>query len=215
MDSFWKWLMRTNARGVLLAAVFGLLLVTTWWVWREFAPLEDIALPTSGKAMVRRHKQITLLSFVDEQVALGPLRLANNPFLSPVRRRLYQPALPNLSGLVPITPIVGIGPVTPRPPARVTPTVTPEKEPAGPPVANLGGRRTISLVYRGMLQRPDGTTMALIEDSETKASAFYPTSTGLYGMRVGKIDTEELNVTSMDGEDVTLRIGEPIVFQGE
>ena len=94
--------------------------------------------------------------------------------------------------------------------ARPPPVV----EPAGPPVAALGEPKTISLTYRGLLERPDGSILALIEDSESNASSFYGRSRDVFGMKIGKMNIDLVAITSVDGQAITLRLGEPIVFEG-
>ncbi len=56
--------------------------------------------------------------------------------------------------------------------------------------------------------------MALIEDSSSKATAFYKEGDEVCGLKVGDIGTEQVDILADDGSAVTLKIREPVVFGG-
>jgi hypothetical protein len=110
--------------------------------------------------------------------------------------------------------------VTPTPPdkkeERVTVAVTPkgpDEVTPKPEQPRPARRETVSLTYHGILKRTDGKTLALIEDSKSKRSAFYESETELFDVKIGGITTLECEIVQPGGEPVTLKLGEPEVFE--
>ena len=222
MESFWKWLMRANARGVFLAAMLGLLGVTAWWIWKENAPIEAYILPSSSRELKPTRPHLALLDYLKQQSALGRLALALNPFLSPLQRNMEQPNLPEFAMITPRNPqehlLIRPGPPEePRPALPAPPPPEPPEAmtpaPVEPPPDGAPGPSAVSLTYRGLLQRPDGRVMALIEDSESKTSAFYDVDKPVFGLRLGQIRQQEARVISAQGRVLTLRMGQPVLIE--
>jgi len=65
-----------------------------------------------------------------------------------------------------------------------------------------------------VFKRPDGKMMALIEDSKSGESAFYTSEDDLFGIKVGRIATDQIDVNLGDGSSVTLKLGTPEIFDG-
>jgi hypothetical protein len=222
MDEFWKWLMRANARGVFLAAVLALLAVLAWWVWKEYAPPKEVAIPTSSKEPRRGHRGgLPVLQFMKEQLDLGQIRLASNPFLSPMRRNMYQPNLPEIAALTPRNPLENLVPrpspspaIPSRPPVAPPPKLPPRMAPPPPAPSAPPAAPPVTVTYRGMLQRPDGRVMALIEDSESGTSTFYDAERTLFGLRVTLVGRDEVTALTPKGRLVTLKMGQPVPVPG-
>lgn len=211
MDAFWKWLMRANARGVLIGGVIVLLLVCCWWGWREFTPLE------SEKAMKRKRGSedprdgLGIISFLDDQLSARFNVSEKNPFFTRV--------LPSPPEMPPVLPEVGIGeaPVPPMMPERGRPTrrpfarltkpvvpVVPKPEPKG---------EVVTLEYKGIFKRSDGRTLALLRDSKSESSRFYAVGADLHGMKVAQFSQNRISIVRHDGTMAGVKLGEPTDFE--
>lgn len=203
METFWKWLMHTNARGVFCCSLSALVLVTGWWTWKEFAPVENDGLvspiPAPGKE--KPLEGLNLLAFLDKQLSVDAANAPSGAFLSPPSSlsrsgKLKKPHNPRTSGHK----------TRPGPEAADHKPRPGQSNKAPKPV-------TVSLTYRGVFKRPDGRIMALIEDSKTESSSFYLAGNNLYGLKIGDIEMEQVDIIRVDGSSVSLKLGEPEVFE--
>jgi len=71
----------------------------------------------------------------------------------------------------------------------------------------------ITLTYKGILRRTDGTTLALIEDTKANATRFYHEGPSLYGLKVQSIGKDSVDIIGLDGETITAKIKDPLVIK--
>jgi len=203
MDAFWKWLMRTNARWVFYCALAALLLVIAWWTWKELSPLEPEAVIPASALKDNPPPVLGIDALLDGARSKAPLEVPVNVFvaLEPLRAPKTDPT-------------ANVTPNWTQPPT-LNPTVKPPGE-AQPPPPPVKPRDTLRLTYRGLLRRPDGKTVALIEDSKSKGSAFYPVSTNdLFGVgKLATIDTNRADLILKDGSVIPLMFGTNVLFEG-
>ncbi len=194
MDSAWTWLKKANARAVCACATVALVIVAGWWTWRVLSPVTvAVATPPPPKPEPVA-PGMSLREILARERATFTNQTARNPFLLPEGVR------------PPVEPVVKVpirAPVT-----AVTPTVQPP--PATPP-PKPPKREVLTLKYRGSMTRGDGTLTALIEDSRSRRTAFYPVGTNVFGLRIESIDAEQLAI--VQGQTRTLlRRGAAVSF---
>lgn len=223
MDRIWKWLMRANAKGVLACAMVGLIGVISWWAWREFRPYvpKNEPPPIGGGRKMVLGGDLGVMEYLRAQSNAGAMQVPGNPFMSSdepwhwarrVRRTLRIEV--ESSGPPPVVQKRGM-----PPPVRIVKT-PPREEPIEPvPVRVVVPPRTsptrvtsVVLTYRGVFERPDGTVLALIQDSESTKSAFYQSGDELYGVKLVDIAMTNATVETLDGVDVALILSEPLKF---
>ncbi|MDA0323165.1 MAG: hypothetical protein O2923_10685 [Verrucomicrobia bacterium] len=226
MDKIWKWLMRANAKGVLACAVVGLIAVSAWWAWRELRPYvpKQEAVSLTGRREMVLGGDLGVMAYLRTQGMAGATQVPGNPFMSsdkpwhwalPVRRErlriVVDGATPPIVAPVaepplrvrveeppPRVAVVPAGPVVPKvemPPPPIPPKVT-----------------SIVLTYRGVFERPDGTVLALIQDSESTKSAFYQSGDEIFGVKLVDIATTNATVETLDGVNVGIFMSEPTRF---
>jgi hypothetical protein len=226
MDKIWKWLMRANAKGVLACAVVGLIAVSAWWAWRDlrpYVPKQDAASVTGRREMVLGG-DLGVMAYLRTQGMAGATQVPGNPFMSsdkpwhwalPVRRErlriVVDDATPPVVALVAEVPR-GVPAEEPLPRLAVAPLVpvVPEVEVPPPPIPPK--ITSIVLTYRGVFERPDGTVLALIQDSESTKSAFYQSGDEIFGVKLVNIATTNATVETLDGVDVAIFLSEPTRF---
>ena len=212
MDSFWKWLMRANARGVLAAALVALIVTVGWWAWREYnAGPPGSSMPPLRERTASR-TDLDELAFLDEQLTLGPECPADNPFLFYRRRHVAGgPTQPTPEP--PRAPAIGPQPESLWPirqqPRRQQPQPEPDPEPQPPPP------ESVTLTYKGIFKRSDGSVVALVRDSKTERSAFYKTGARLHWIHIGDFDTTQADIITADGSVTRIKLGEPETFEEE
>ncbi len=191
MESFWKWLMRANARGVSTGLLAALLFVVAWWLWSEFRPPASERLLTGSRPQAAGPAALGIGAFLDAAVAEGRTLRRADPFTW-VR-------IPRI-------------PVAPPPPvvADVPPPPTPTPPPPTPPPAApaVKPRETVTLVYRGVYRGADGRASALLKDSRSGKVLFHPPGADFSGVRVSAIHPTHVNIVDLDGAVHVLRLGE-------
>lgn len=232
MDTFWKWLMRTNAQAVLAAGLIGLILVSGWWGWKEIHP--DSSGPTVvqqvGRA-VNGHAPLGLVDFLEHQLAQSP-GVIQNPFLPPaellrIRPKRFRTRPPDTTQdqVPPEIPDGNLTKDATSPPShetpdtpdslQPTPSQTDERQPEEtptPPIVTDPPPHKIVLTYRGILRRPDGHELALIEESETRSRQFYSRDGQLFGFKIQRFDETMLDLIQPDGTHVPLMLRQPGTF---
>ncbi len=232
MEQLWQWLMRANARGVFVIALLALLLASAWWV-REEVRTHDIPVPPGRKPPATTHKpavRLDVLDTVQRQLGVNPEWVPDTPFrpaLGDRRRRPTDPIPEPIPGTAP-DPAGGTPDTVARPPrgagdpapgdpgdpdaaAALTDPVTrprfrPGQVPAGDPMT------VVTLVYRGLFTRSDGSQLALMEDQERGRRAFHPVGTDLYGLRLDAVSSSAVAITTADGATIELPIGQAVDF---
>jgi hypothetical protein len=93
-------------------------------------------------------------------------------------------------------------------------TSQPKPEPRKESVktAPAPARVLVTLTYRGLWVRGDGVPMALLADSKSRRTAFYPAGTNLFGLILTTITAETLGLKCPDQTSVTLKRGVPQSF---
>jgi len=236
MDKLWKWLMRANARAVFVAALGTLLLVTGWWVREEIRSRDEPLGPVSGQAASPADKspiRLTVLDDVHRQLAIDPTWVPDTPFRPALGDRRRRPDEPR-------TELAGTDDETrtrtggrPRPGGIFGPDAAPDDEaavdeespldelPDGEPRRPIvrprpgGGEDSlqfVTLVYRGLFTRSDGTQVALIEDAERGRRRFHPVGSGLYGLQLESAGTGGIRIVTADGAPLDLPLGQAMHF---
>ena len=187
MESFWNWLMRANARAVLIVAVIAFLLVTAWWTWREVRPEDEPPPLVPSAAASRSYADLGLQEYLEREAAAGGgPPLPPSPFRYPRSFRLVPPPV-----------------ATNAPPPKVSPTPAPHKAPPKP--------EPVVLTYRGIFVRTDGQTVALLQDSLSGGSGFWSIGDDLgtigpelAGAKISGITTAGVEVVTRDGASLFL-----------
>jgi len=201
-SQFWKWLSRANARTALLAAAVALTAVLAYWIWREIQP----GLPAGaglgrsgggGAVDAAPTNRVELLGFVQKERQAGVPSIRNPFSREPVRRPGTESPRP------PSRPEL-------RPPPRPRPDTRPEPRPQPPPPA-----KEVPLLFRGIMLRPDGQAMALIENQETKRQRFYGPGDPFLGGTVERVDAESVAVKRPGGGTAILPRGQPVRVREE
>jgi hypothetical protein len=213
MDRFWKWLMQANARGVFVATVAALALVTGWWVRQEINPPDDGG-PVGGGGARRpkAHPRLEVLDYVREQLAVDATLVPETPF-RPARKRRVRRVVKSMASRLPPPPAPGKAPPSDPDETIVTGPAVRLFPPAGPH-AIASGPKSVTLVYHGLFKRSDGHTLALIEDSESRRRLFRDTGGAVdgYGTRVIAISPGSITLATNDGETIELPRGQPTNF---
>ncbi len=190
MNISWKWFARINARTILAWSVIAFVLVTAWWGWKSMAPLKiDPVANIEGRDDLAR-RGMEMLPFVTAQLNLDWDNFVGNPF-SYYRR-----------------------PVTIRAP-KPRGVVTAVRQPTGPNDSNVKPRppQIISLLYKGLITRTDGVTIALIEDRTSARTHACPVGDDIEGYRLSGIEQDKIMMSLPSGEMVPLMLGETNVFK--
>ena len=183
----WKWLARANARAVFMCSLVGFVVVCAWWTWKEVAPRQMAGLVYGSGRPERRRTGLGITSFLQAQLSLDWAHFTGDPFSYALRATRRSPV---------------------RRPTRPVVTTTTNNN-----VSRPSKTRTISLVYKGMMVRPDGRTVAIIEDKGTKKVSFCPKGEVVQGFEIGEIGLKKVTVVAPDGAVVPLELGEAGVFK--
>ncbi len=237
MENLWHWLMRANAKGVFVAALGALLLATGWWVREEIRSRDEPLGPVTGQMAAPVAKdpiRLTVLDAVQRQLAIDPTWVPDTPFrpaLGDRRRRPDEPREdlaatgedtdtstrsppPRGGGISEPRPAgAGAGSETGEVPIESLPDGTPRPTRSRPiPGTEADHMQFVTLVYRGIFTRSDGTQVALIEDAERGRRRFHPVGSDLYGLKLESADTAGIRIVTADGEGLDLPIGHAMHF---
>lgn len=191
MDNLWKWLKKANARAVFFCLLVVLLAAIGWWAWKLMTPIRGVSPAPAGMGKEPLFPRLGMLAFLEKQKTASENRPAN----------LFSPA-DGASTIVTIPPSQGTVETPVRPPDSPPPTrVNPPRT-----------RRLVTVTYRGMYTGSDGAAVALIEDSKSRRSSFYPVGASLFGLTVKSVRGETLTMTLDDGSDNDLKRGVPQSF---
>lgn len=207
----------TNARTVFGWSLAALLLIAGGWAWRESSPPDyKLRISKGAAGGDKRAIRLGVLDYVAREAARtsedvptlfrGPYGygyLAQKPIdIKPVE---VKPGEVKPGEVKPGEAKPGEGnPGEVKPPAGIKPPVAVKP----PPV-----RETVALTYRGLLRRPDGKEVALVQNTKTRRSGFYAVGETVSGIKVVTIRTDDLEVQGTDGATIKLILGEPKVFE--
>jgi hypothetical protein len=229
METPWKWFTRADARTVFLCFVLGFICITAWWAWKEITPEQMGEARSSGPGERPVHRGLATLGFVNKQASLGHGALLD-PFTIPGPDPAVDPGtgLTDTGLQLPDTSDALVKVESWRPRELYQKGDAPTGQPAGASkrtlpeqVATAVPPVTVALTYRGVLKRPDGQVVALIEDSDSGRGAFYPAgekmAEGLevFDLLIAEARTSELFVLSPAGQLVRLELGQPVTFREE
>jgi hypothetical protein len=193
METFWKWLMRTNARMVFLVALIALVLVSGWWWWKLSHPLPYKEIKMASTPRTRPHVGLGIDNiFSEEQKKMQPE--TTNPFDAENIEFYYMSLTPPEKPVPPVS--TGTPPV--QPPPRKPPITGKEPKPS-----------PVYLTYKGLFQRTDGKITALIENSRSKQSEFYEAGQEVFGLKINEIGMEQISLTNDIGVEVIIKRGVP------
>jgi hypothetical protein len=185
------WLLRSNAKAVMLINFSLLLIVLGLWAFLLTRPLMP---PTIDASQVRKNRPVQtlgVLAYLDKLAEMPPVDGEINPLsLMP----LQNPDL--LSNRK-----------WGRPQTNSTQVITSVKDP--PPIPKP---KPVNVVFKGLLKRTDGAVMALISDSESGSTAFYQTNTNVCGLAIVSIDADKVQVKDQTGQLVELPFRQTVPF---
>lgn len=189
METFWKWLMRTNARKVFLCALIALILVSGWWGWKLSRPPQYGEIKMVSTPKTRSHIGLGINTLFSEEQKKMQYD-GNNPFNADDIQFYYTSPLPSPK---------------PRPSETIEePSVQPFPRKPSPKVSKS---EPVYLTYKGLFQRTDGKIVALIENSKSKQSEFYEGGQEIFGLKINEIRMEEILLTNNVGEEVIIKRG--------
>lgn len=194
MDGIWTWLKRANARAVFICSLAGLVIVIGWWTWRLLTPSTFVTPAIAPAPAEPAASGLGLLEILARQRATFTNRTARNPFLLP---ESMQPQKPE-----------AVKPASADPGASATAAA--QVKPSPPPPK----RETITLKYRGVMRRADGTLTALIEDSRSHRASFYPVGTNVLGLKIERVAPEELSILRGEDQRTVVKRGAAASFEG-
>ena len=226
MEVFWRWMLGANARALFLCSVLALLLVVGWWVWKEFSPQHaNMAQPRNPPGL-QSQESLQILAFLDSQSSPLLRQAPPNPFLTPgakPRRRVTRRPRPQpqaeqerAAKAVQAQPTAKAGQAQGKKstqPERAPDGKDTARKPAKPRTRTSAPPETVSLTYRGMFER-NGRVMVLVEDSRSGRASFHDPEDGLFGLNVGSVEPESLQVKTPEGAEVDLLRGKSEVFEG-
>jgi len=198
MHSFWKWLMRANARLIFLSAAIGLCAVVIFWIWKLHAPVQAASFQPSAAQTRRTMPSIGILAMLDD-LAQGIPEAPSNFFLAPDPPRPRTPPQPPTPP--PQQPAQNMQPQQQQAPGQ--------QKPPPPPKRNI-----VSIVYRGIFQAPDGRRLALIEDATAGRQAFVSQSNQLHGVTVAGFDQTNVSLIFSDGSTGSMELLKPLNIEG-
>lgn len=189
MVNFWRWMARANARAVFFCLLAGLLIVTAWWIYKEHAPTQVPtyvpAAPVKDQSLV----DLGVLAFINEQLAIAGKYVRRDPYFHEFEpRRISEVSAPG-----PLVEVVD-APVEP-------PRLSPPPPPSGP--------KMVTLLYHGMVVRPDGKTVAILENKDTGRSFSLTNGAVVGAYQVQNIAMKEIELSRSDGTPVILNLGSP------
>ena len=180
-DRFWKWLARVDVRIVALVMISvcaavsaGAILHIGFAGWGDSGSIEGWASPSEDAP-------------IDPDSAVTPDRVSSQHLPSPFSSEYLKSYLETLAD-------VGN-------PERPAPVFEPEPERA-PTLSEPA--RIVRLIYHGLMERPDKTEMALVENSGSGTMKFYGVGEKLDVFTVKKFDSRLLMLAG--GEDRTWKL---------
>ncbi len=185
--------MRANARAVCLGLLALLLAVSGFWTWKLLQE-RRLGAPIAKAPPERERVPLGIIDILQKEEAAPPSAPARSPFFT-----RYSPPVP--------IPVYTNATVPPPPiPVRTHQVVVPPPPPHHPPPPP----KTITLTFRGTMERSDGIVQALFEvkDSASKRSSFVRRHDSLYGIRVDSISlTGTVSVVRLDGLTNVMCVG--------
>ena len=185
-DRFWHWVARTDARwvlaGSLLAAVA---LVLAWSLQRQSAQDLDI---NGTRHPVPSEETPPAPVTASARGPIQPPGLPETPFTSAyLRTHLAEKERQRPA----------------RTEAERSRAIQTEAKPA------QDTAKTITLLYRGMITRTDGVTVALIETVGSGSAMAYELDDAIAAFRITRISRDEVALASADLGNPVLAIGRP------
>ena len=197
MSQLWKWLARANARAVFVSAAVALALVVGWWLWKEFMPSNVKLVIPGSVAKDDVSPDLGVLAFLRAEHDRG-LGSIGDPFSGPARPKPVPiPTKPQP------TPVPAPAATAGNPTPQSTPTVAPAPQVAA---------RTVTLSYRGSIVRPDGRTVAVIEEPSSGHSGVFTNGAVAFGVRIANIGLDGVDLRQPGGSNAPLAVGKSGVF---
>lgn len=198
MTAFWQGLARANAKAVFACAVAALVGVAGWYVWKLAVarPVAAFARPDGG-ARGDAPADLGLAGLLEREIAQSATNISPDPFYFVARTR--PPDAPTTRSTD-----------TPAPAPRPAPAPTPRPTPT--PDVPREAPRTVQLIYRGVFIRPDGITVALIENGKTGHGMTATNGARMFGLELAAISNDHVSVRTPDGGQVSISRGETRTF---
>lgn len=203
MENFWTWLKRANAKAVLGVAVAALLAVTGWWTYKAFAPIAFAPQAVHPVPPPKTAPPLGVLALLDLETKTKTAPAGTNLFALPAF--LLPKQEPPAQKTEPTTKIEPPAPKAEPPAPKVEPPK--QKSVPTPPRKNV-----VTITYRGLYHPSSGPDLVLIEDSNSRRSAYYPVGTNLFGWTIDKADMEELTLSDTNAVPATLGRGKTAAF---
>lgn len=198
--------MHANVTAVLVVTIVAFLVVSGWALWQEFKPPLETHRTGTPMPIRTNVRSLGIANFLRMQLDRG-IDVPTTPFRpSPEARGSRQIDYSRDRGenrTASTSPSTWI--------TRVGPRNTGQRNPGSPRVTKP---KPISLSYKGILKRPDGTMTALISNSKTGGSSFYSENATVYGATVLSYTEEAIELAMPDGSTVVLQTGSSVQLPG-
>lgn len=181
MPSITAYFHRLNERHALTLSAVVLGVTVVLWIVAEWSRT-----PNEPIASTIPYVPVTVEPSTSPWSNIAPLTPTNNPFVSPVLRALLTTPPPPEDP--PETHFPTVQNAEPAP--SIKPLESAESTMTDPPPA-----RVWTLIYRGIMQRPDGTRLALLSSGKKDDDRF---------LRVGDVYEDVFKVVSIESDAVTL-----------
>lgn len=208
MQKLINWLIRANARMVLICWIVALIGVSAWWVWTILQPLEHSASLLGGSSRRDDKTTLGLLTMLTRESRA--VAVPGSPFrsLRSDRPMTYWKPRPRLSNVTVhrrrSNSSNGGTTMVIKPHGAPSPSTEPATSPKPSTVS-------VKVSYHGIM-KIDGKDLALIEDSEG-GRRFYKRGDDMHGMTISHILSQHIELTTDSGERQSVHISKPHVFQ--
>jgi len=238
MDKFWQLLRRVNVQLIAILLVLALVGIIVWRLWVAYATPWQTVEPPSLEDAGNGTNTVGESFFSWSSELRAPRQIERNPFSSPVledflaqeemkrvaaeklaaeqaaaaRAAAKEAAAAKAAAELVAARQAAEEEANGREAAKVAAQVA-AQEAAKPKPVPPPETRDVVLVYRGMMIRPDQTTLALIENKTDGNTAFYKTGDSLTGLRIGDIQRNTLGFALPAGTNQTVTVNMETSFK--
>jgi hypothetical protein len=222
MDHFWKWLMRTDARSIFVAALLLFILVTGWLVWGTFQPRAAVP-PTpvaTESVKLTSFRPLGVMNLISNQFSAQTLVVPVNPFRPTFEAMVRNPESGDWQSIANVKAVESNqqkhadrqqGSDTHADRTRHGPRGNGDPDPAN---ADPGPPPIPQFAFKGMFQRPDGRIAAYV-GSTVGGGRFLAVGDRLEGFEVVDASAEGVTLRMADGTKRVLAKGDGPVALGD
>ncbi|MDF3127970.1 hypothetical protein P0Y35_02045 [Kiritimatiellaeota bacterium B1221] len=210
-----------DPQSVAFTAVFLFLVSVCWFSWTYLFPPKDESLPL-GRGRFENQIPLEAVSLSDvlevHRVFQTPEDIPNPFYRKPPQKPSPKPPKensPNPNSQANPTVRNSRGAPKPNPPAVKRPTGSSPRvatRPQPPPAA-APKTQPLTLTYRGLLKRPDQSTVALVAITESGSQKFLTVGDKIPPFTVNQITAERVQIQRGSGPVIFLPRGKPQQFE--